>query len=175
MDKLVYDGFHKIQIVKSEIKGESVLRERVVFHSAVSALVTNHYDEMLLVKQYRPTINRYTWEIPAGICDKPLLSHHGIMLEELQEECNISPLDIDFKNSPHEPIHTYYMMTGSSDATMEIFKVNTTKEEQSYTVDDSEVEEVTFFTRVEISEMLNNKEIVDPKTLIAVLIYLGDE
>lgn len=173
-ETILYDGFHKIVEVEAEIKGEPVKRERLILPSAVSALVTDQDGDLLLVKQYRPTIGQYTWEIPAGICDKDHLTPYGIMLEELQEECSIFDFDIDFTDHSFKPFHTYFMVTGSSDATMEMFRFKCySRRGKLYYVPDKDVEEVKYFQDSQIREMFKAGEFVDPKTIIAVLTYLG--
>lgn len=172
-ETILYDGFHRIVEVEAEIKGEPVKRERLILPSAVSALVTDQDGDLLLVKQYRPTIGQYTWEIPAGICDKDHLTPYGIMLDELQEECDIFDFDIDFTDHSFKPFHTYFMVTGSSDATMEMFRFKCQSRAVEYEVSDKDVEEAKWFDYKEIDRMFLKGEFIDPKTIIAVLTYLG--
>lgn len=173
--RLLYDGFHKIEEIDAEIKGKAVKRERLKLPSAVGALVTDQDGDFLLVRQYRPTIGRFTYEIPAGVIDKPHLTPYGIILEELEEECRIYEHAINFDNHNFDSIFEYFMVTGSSNATMNIYQFQCVSSWKSYPVIDKDVESVTFLPKHEIRDMLKRREFIDPKTIIAVQHYLmGD-
>jgi len=69
-NKLLYDGF--VKITEIDYKGKKY--ERVDLQNAVSGLVVHEAGRILLVRQYRPALRSSTWEIRAGIRDKPHLS-----------------------------------------------------------------------------------------------------
>lgn len=162
---LLYDGFHKIKEVDAIIKGKPVKRERLLIKSAVGGLIIDEDDRMALVTQFRPTINDYALEIPAGVLDKDGLSPIEVLLEELNEECHIKDSDIlDIKS---EPFADYYMIIGSSDAKISLHEIRVTRQTNQI-VADADVERVEWKTLDEIEKMLKQGVFKDSKTLIAI-------
>lgn len=163
--KYLYDGFHKIEEIFSTVKGKMVKRERLILPSGVAGLVVNQNNEMALVKQFRPIINESVYEVPAGIMDKDK-SKEQTLLEELAEECNIDPKDV-LSITPSF-VNEYYMVISSGDSTLSLYHVEVQNQHDKVVeVDDSEVEYVKWFTLDEVEELVLNKQIKDPKTLIA--------
>lgn len=168
---LAYDGFHKIAIIETEIKGRKVLREKLLVRDSVGALVTDAIYRVGLVKQFRPTTGEYLWEIPAGVMDKQHLTHLETILEELEEECEITKDQLI--TVYEEPIEEYYMMAGSSDAKMLIYHITVT-EQQDKQVQDVDVEEVKWFTREQLVDMIKKNEIKDSKTKLALHYFISN-
>lgn len=168
-EKLVFDGWHKITLVEAIIKGQTVQREKLLINDSVGALVVDENNQVGLVRQYRPTVGEYLWEIPAGVMDKALLTPTATLIEELYEECEIKPEEI--LNIQLEPIEEYYMMAGSSDAIMRIYRFDVTAQTDKQ-VSDVDVEEVKWFTVKDIKTKLQNKEIKDSKTKLALNHFL---
>lgn len=169
--KLAFDGWHKIALVEAIIKGQKVQREKLLVNDSVGALVVDTNNRVGLVRQYRPTVGEYLWEIPAGVMDKVLLTPTATIIEELYEECEIKPEEI--LSIQPEPIEEYYMMAGSSDAIMRIYSFKVTAQTDKQ-VADVDVEEVKWFSLEEIKHMLQNKEIKDSKTKLALNHFLRD-
>lgn len=170
-EKLVYDGWHKIALVEAEIKGQKVMREKLVIKDSVAALVIDENGRMGLVRQYRPTTGEYLWEVPAGVMDKPHLNQIDTIMEELQEECEIMESDVNY--IVEKPIYNYFMMAGSSDAKMSIYKISV-KEQKDKLVSDADVDEVRWFTKREIASMVESGVIQDSKTMLTTLYFLRD-
>lgn len=156
---LLYDGFHKIE----QIEVNGVVREKLLIKSAVAALVVDKHDKIALVKQLRPTVGHETWEIPAGVMDKEL-SPLQTMIEELQEECD---LDMTAVLSVKEEMN-YYLIPGSSDATMTLYSVIYDAVGENKLIDDADVTEVGWFTREAAYGLVKNGAIRDPKTIVAI-------
>ena len=162
----IYDGFHKIEMIKAEMKGKTVSRERLIIPSAVGGLVVDSKGRVALVSQYRPTIGQYTKEIPAGILDKNL-SKIDTLLEELEEECEIKRTDI--VHIYHKPFKEYYMITGSSDAKITLYAilVNDQGLDHKEILDDNDVESIEWVTFDQFTKYVDDGLIVDAKTLFA--------
>ena len=54
-------------------------------HDYVSVIAQNNKKEIILIKQFRPLINKYTIELPGGLKDKNI-SHYDAAKKELYEE-----------------------------------------------------------------------------------------
>ena len=164
MNKRLYDGFHKIEEVESEMKGKIVKREKVILPSAVGGLVIDEANKIALVTQYRPTVGLTTKEIPAGILDKDL-SNKDTLLEELEEECEIKTEDI--LSFEQQPFNHYFMVTGSSDAEMYLYTIYVKRQEDKIIKDDQDVESVEWVTLEQFKDYIDAFKVVDSKSLLA--------
>lgn len=168
-ERLVFNGFHKVTTFESEVKGQVVSRERLIFKSAVAGIVMDEENRLGLVCQYRPTVGRKTWEIPAGVMDKEGLGTKETLIEELLEECEIPVEELLFVSE--QPIHEYFMMTGSGDATMSIYEIHVKKQENKQ-VQDVEVESVEWVDQATMKEYIEKGKVADGKTLLAYYYWL---
>lgn len=162
MNKIVYNGWHKVEELEATIKGRIVKREKLIIKSAVAALITDTNGKVALVKQYRPCTGESLYEIPAGVLDKEGLTPKQIILEELQEECELDAKDVVVC----EEIAKYYMLAGSSDATTIIFRIKYNGIGCNKIVDDVDVESVEWFSVKELNDMIKAGVIKDAKTII---------
>lgn len=172
MRKTVYQGFHTVEKIEVEIKGRNRVIEKLGIKNAVAAIVTDLDGKIGLVKQYRPCIDEVMYEIPAGLRDKDWLSNREILIEELEEECEISRGFISYISD--EPLYTYYMLCGSSDANIEIYRVKLRNVEYSKEVEDVDVEKVEWLSFLEFEELVQQGKITDSKTLISYFILKNE-
>lgn len=174
MGKLLYDGWHKIEeVITENARYETVTREKLHLKSAVAAIVTDAKGKIGLVRQFRPAIADYTFEIPAGVLDNPKLTPLGIITQELYEECAITEDKIE--SISWEDMPSFHMVVGSSDATISLCRV-TLKEEMmsNYIIDDADVETAHWISFDEFERLVYKGKIKDGKTLLAYYI-LKDE
>lgn len=163
MKKVLFNGFHKIEEVESVIKGERVLREKLVLKHAVAGIVVDENDKVGLVTQYRPLVGQMTKEIPAGVLDKEGLTPIEILLEELEEECEIPMSDVI--SISDEPVISYFMLEGNSNAKISIYEV-TVKAQKDKTVSDVDVESVEWVDLETMDQLIKSGHIVDSKTMM---------
>ncbi|MFI7482985.1 NUDIX domain-containing protein [Kocuria sp. M1R5S2] len=86
-------------------EGADVLRRDYITHpGAVSVLVLNDDDEVLLINQYRRPVGMTMWEIPAGLLDvdgeDPAQAARRELLEEADLRAGRWDVLVDFHNSP---------------------------------------------------------------------------
>lgn len=135
----------------------------VARHIPAAAVVpVSDEGEILLVHQFRPVINQWVWEIPAGMID-PGEDPLTCAARELIEETG-------WKAKKIEPLIPIYTAFGFTDELIHIYKA-TGLEKSQKDLDENEVLEEHFFPITKIREMLKNREIVDSKTIIG-LTYL---
>lgn len=163
-EKLVYDGFHKVYQVDATVKGKQVKREKVMIKSAVAGIVIDENNRIGLVSQFRPVIGKQAWELPAGLQDKEGLTPLQVLIEELEEECGIQASEI--LSAPETPVHDYYMVIGSSPATIQLYEIRVTAQTDKQ-VYDADVDEVRWVTLKDMERMVQEGLICDPKTIIA--------
>lgn len=171
--KLVYDGWHKISKIKARIKGREVERELLHLKSAVGAIVTDSDGKIGLVEQYRPTVDLVTLEIPAGVLDKEGLTPLETIFEELEEECNIKRSQI-IEATPCNP-NGFYMVTGSSNAYMYMYRITVEVQPEEVLVDDADVERTIWVDFDTFEKMVLSGKIIDNKTIMSYFILKGEK
>ncbi len=137
--------------------GRIVEREVVEHRGAVGIVPITSDNEVVLIKQYRYSIDETIWEIPAGLLDEgesPL----DCAIRELKEETGFSA-KIFIKMAE------FYLTPGNSD---EYFHLYLAKD---LTDGDAELEEDEFLELERVSfkdalKMVDNNEIKDAKTII---------
>ena len=103
----VYEGYiWNVQRDEFELsEGADTLRRDYITHpGAVSVLVLNERDEVLLINQYRRPVGMTMWEIPAGLLDVHGEDPVAAAQRELAEEADLRAerwnVLVDFHNSP---------------------------------------------------------------------------
>lgn len=164
---LKYDGFIKVYEFETEVNGKKQTHVKLNLLGAVGAIVVNDDNKIAIVRQYRPTLGSYSYEIPAGLLDKEL-SIKDTMLEELKEECSITKEDIIYVSD--KPIISYNTATGLSDALQYVYLVKV-KNGVNKKITNDEVESLYFMTLEEVENLINTGVIKDPGTLIGFYKY----
>jgi len=158
-DRIVYDGW--LKVVQRTVNGKvyDILKD----HDAVSAIIVNENNEILLVKQFRPALLETTLEIPAGTLDNKEESEIDCLLRELKEETGIS-----FSNVKIEHVFSYKPMMGFSNSLMKVYLIRTEKERLiSSVIHDEDVYEAKWVGIEEIGEKILSGEILDVKVILA--------
>lgn len=163
MGKIVYDGFHKIEELEVNIKGEKRKIEKLGINHAVAGIVCDADNKIALVVQYRPCVDEVMYEIPAGLLDKNE-SLQETLIQELEEECEINRNNI--ARIIELPLN-YYMACGSSDAEMNILMVKLNSVEETKKVDDCDVEKVKWLSFNDFKTLVLKGKIKDGKTLMS--------
>lgn len=170
--KVVYNGFHTVEQIEVKMKGKKRVIERLGIKNAVAAIITDIEGKVGLVKQYRPCVEEVLYEIPAGLLDKEGLTAVEILTEELEEECEINRDKIAYFSE--KPLQTYYMLSGSSNAEISIYRVKLSSKEITKNVSDVDVESVEWMTFLEFENLVKEGKIKDSKTVLAYS-YLKNE
>lgn len=160
-DKLIYDGW--LKLYHRDVNGKQY--DIIKNYDAVSAVIINEFNEILLVKQFRPSVMDNTLEIPSGCIDIPGESIENCLIREIQEETNLY-ISIDAL----EKIVAYKPMMGFSNSTMYLFKAIAKKSYlKSNKVNDDDVTEVIWMPFDEFEKNIQNGKIYDSKTIMSYL------
>ena len=97
-------GKWKVDVHTVDIAGQRVKRDIVIHPGAVSVLVLNDRDEVLLIRQYRQALGMFLFETPAGLLDidaeNPLVAAQRELAEAAGVEAARWETLVDFYNSP---------------------------------------------------------------------------
>ena len=138
-------------------------RREIVEHNGGSCILCVEGDKILLVRQFRYAFNKEIWEIPAGKLENGE-EPSSTAIRELEEECG-------YKASEVELLFTVYPTPGYDTEIIYIFKAYNLRKTQT-NFDEGEDIESRWFTFSEVKKMIEDGEINDGKTLIALLSVL---
>lgn len=130
-----------------------------VDHPQAAAVVPFVSDkELIMVRQYRYALGRETLEIPAGKIDRGETPEECIKRELIEET--------GFRAQSIEWLYTYAPAIGYSNELIHLY-VSRDLHRQEECVDEHEISSVEIYTLKEVSRMIQDKKILDSKTLIS--------
>lgn len=135
-----------------------------IHHDGAAAVIPVMPDgKILMVRQYRPALERYTLEIPAGKLDDP--NEKGIVCaaRELEEETGYSCNSL-------EPLLVLRTTVAFCNERIEVFAARNLKPSRQH-LDEDEFIELKACTLEELKEKIFAGEIEDAKTVAAILAY----
>lgn len=162
-DRLAYDGWLKVYKRKVGGREYDILKD----YNAVAAIIVNEYNEILLVKQFRPALMEETLEIPAGSLDIENEDEITCLVRELKEETGLN-----IKTDSIKHIVSYKPMMGFSNSLMKIYHINVLKEEtRNVKIEDEDVFDLVWIGFDELDKKIKNGHMLDIKTIIAFLSF----
>ena len=163
-EKSLYDGkIVKLKFKEYEYRNVTLYRE-IIEHNGGVAVIAVENDEIYFVEQFRHAVNQYVLELPAGCIEKgeePLPSAK----RELQEEIGFDSPDIHL-------IGKFYPTPGYSSELIYLYLAETLIPNK-LELDEDEFLTIKKIKIDKVKEMLNNNEILDGKTQIALLKYFS--
>ena len=135
-----------------------------IHHDGAAAVVPVMKDgRILMVRQYRNALERYTIELPAGKLDDP--DEQGIVCasRELEEETG-------YRSEKLEWLITLRTTVAFCNEKIEIFVARDLIPSKQH-LDEDEYIDVAAYTMEELKEMIFSGEIEDSKTVSAILAY----
>jgi ADP-ribose pyrophosphatase len=146
-----------------------VLQAEIVRHpGSVVIIPVTAQNEIILVRQYRPAIGRWAWELPAGSL-KPGEDVERAARRECHEETGHIPSRLERAGS-------YFATPGYCDEELTFFKATGLRtpgpDDEAAPQDEDEDIEIGAFSRDELRRMISAGEVIDLKT-IAGLALIG--
>ena len=164
-ENLIYKG-RIITLYNDDVicENNKLTKREYVHHNGGAGILAVKDDKILLIKQFRYPYNKEIHEIPAGkieLGENPYLT----AIRELEEECALKAPSL-------EELGYIYPTCGYSD---EVIYLYLDKEFTLTKTNFDEDENITskWYTISEVLKMIDNNEIVDAKTLIAIYRYLA--
>jgi ADP-ribose pyrophosphatase len=142
-------------------KGGELHAEIIRHPGSVVIIPVTTRNEIILVRQYRPAIGRWAWELPAGSL-KPGENVERAARRECQEEIGQVPARV-------ERVGSYFPTPGYCDEEMTFFKATGLRtpgpgDEEAHQDDDEDIE-ARPFSRDELRRMLAAGDVIDLKTI----------
>ena len=160
----IYEG--KILTLRNddaELPDGRPCKREIIEHSGGACVLYVENEKVLLVKQYRYAYGESIYEIPAGKLEKdedPILAAS----RELEEEAGI-------KAEKLQLLYVMYPTPGYTNEKIYIYQAIGGKKVEAH-LDDGEFLDVEYISIEDIKRMMQEGEIKDGKTLIALQAYL---
>jgi ADP-ribose pyrophosphatase len=142
-------------------KGGELQAEIIRHPGSVVIIPVTARNEIILVRQYRPAIGRWAWELPAGSL-KPGEEVERAARRECQEETGQIP-------SRLERVGSYFPTPGYCDEEMTFFKATGLRtpgagDEEAHQDEDEDIE-ARAFSRDDLQRMIASGDVIDLKTI----------
>ncbi len=163
--ELVYEG-SILKVYKDQVDINGHQETWDFFHHRGGAAVVPVTDEgkIVMVRQYRNAIDRYTIEIPGGILDSAQESGESCVRREVEEETGYRAEKVEY-------LITLASLVAFTDERTQVFvATGLTKTEQR--LDAGEDIEIVEYSVEELKEKIFAGEIEDAKTVAAIMAYL---
>jgi ADP-ribose pyrophosphatase len=158
----IYQGrVFTVQIESITLPKGGQLEAEIIRHPGSVVIVpVTESGQIILVRQYRPAIGRWAWELPAGSL-KPGENVEQAAVRECHEEIGLVPSRV-------EPLGSFFPTPGYCDEEMNFFRASglrTPREDESAQPDEDEDIEQKPFSVEEIRRMITAGEVIDLKTV----------
>jgi ADP-ribose pyrophosphatase len=142
-------------------KGGELHAEIIRHPGSVVIIPLTAQNEIILVRQYRPAIGRWAWELPAGSL-KPGEDVVRAARRECQEETGLVPSQL-------QRMGAFFPTPGYCDEEMTFFKASGLRtpgpqDEEAHQDEDEDIE-ARAFLRDDLQRMIAKGEIIDLKTI----------
>lgn len=146
--------------------GHSAVIEAVRHRGSVVIVATPAPDQLILIRQYRPVIERWIWELPAGSLD-PGETPDTAVVRECQEEIGLTPRRVT-------PLGSWYPTPGFCDEIMHFYLCeDLAPPEGPITRDEDEQIEPLTVTLAAARAMVADGRVVDMKTMVGLSLLEG--
>ena len=158
----VYDGrIFSVQVETLTLPKGHVMKAEIIRHpGSVVIIPITDSGQLILVRQYRPAIGRFAWELPAGSL-KPSEDVQGAARRECQEEIGLVPSTLTLLGS-------FFPTPGYCDEEMHFYRADGLREptaEETAHPDEDEDIETKAFSAADVRRMIATGEVIDLKTV----------
>ncbi len=163
--ELAYEG-RILKVYRDHIRfadGRESVWDYIHHDGAAAVVPVNHEGKILMVRQYRNALDRFTLELPAGKLDEP--GEAGILCakRELEEETGYHSENLQL-------LITLNTTVAFCNERIEIYVAKDLLPTKQRLDEDEEIE-VEAYTLEELLKKIANQEITDSKTIAGLLAY----
>ena len=149
--------------------GQDYTRDIAVHPGAVAVVVDDHHDRVALLRQYRATVDRVLWEIPAGTIDAGDDDPLATAQRELEEE-------VGLRAARWGVVARVYVSPGWTDQVMHIFVArDLTEVGRRPEGPEENAAEIVWLSREEVVDLLEGAELNDATLTIGLRHYLSSD
>lgn len=150
-------------VTKDQVElSNGMIRQRdIVHHNGGVVIYAEKNNKLLMVKQYRYAAQQVLYEFPAGKLDKPNEDILSAAKRELEEETGHIAQDWEYMGC-------VYPTPGFCTEKLHLFKASGLSETHQHP-DEGEILDFLEIEKEKVFEMIKNNEIIDAKTICAVL------
>lgn len=165
--RTVYEGrIFKLDVDRVKLPSGHVVSMEIVRHpGSVVLLPMPSSNEIILIRQYRYTIDKWIWELPAGSL-KPGEDPADAAARECEEEIALSPARV-------ERLRSFYPTPGFCDEEMIFYRcseLGPPAADSNAQKDEDEDLEPRTFTLDEARQLVASGDIVDLKTVVGLML-----
>jgi ADP-ribose pyrophosphatase len=163
--KKVFDGrVFTVQVESITLPGGQQMNAEIIRHPGSVVLIpVTEEGELILVRQYRPAIGRWVWELPAGTL-KDGEDPAKAAARECQEEIGLIPTNL-------ERLGSLFPTPGYCDEEMSFYRVTGLRapreDDEAAHADEDEDLEPRPFAIAALRSMIADGDIIDMKTVAA--------
>ncbi|MEO6221846.1 MAG: NUDIX hydrolase, partial [Vicinamibacterales bacterium] len=159
--ELIFEG-RVIRVERERVtlaNGHSTLIEAVRHRGSVVIVARPAPDHLILIRQFRPVIQRWIWELPAGSLD-PGEGPDAAVVRECEEEIGLTPRRVT-------PLGSWFPTPGFCDEIMHFYLCeDLVTPEGPVTRDEDEQIEPANVSFEAVRQMIADGRVVDMKTLV---------
>lgn len=162
--ELAYQGtVMKIYRDYVEVNGHQAVWDFFHHNGGAAVIPITSEGKVIMVRQYRNAIDRYTLEIPAGAFDSENETEIECVRRELEEETGYKARTIEW-------LITTRSMVAFSNEKVEIYVAKDLIPSKQH-LDDQEDIDLEYYSMDELKEKIFNGDIQDSKTVAALMAY----
>ena len=136
---------------------------RIVPHPGAVVIVAERDGRIALLRQYRPAVDQYIWELPAGTIARAEDPGH-CAVRELEEEIGFRPRRV-------ERLGQLFACPGYSSEILYAFYATDLEPAEQHLDDGEDIDQVIWLEPDEVARRIAAGEIADSKTLACFYLY----
>lgn len=154
-------NYLSLNIAQEKIKGRKISFETVIVPDSVAVLAFTSKDKIILIRQYRHSVGKTLWEIPAGHIDNNETPEHAAK-RELEEETG-------FKARRLKRIGKAFLSPGYSTEYMYFFKADNLIRKKQKLERGEFIKEIREFKMTKVFRMIRKRKIINGPTILGLL------
>lgn len=167
LDKDLRRKYHsvKFDVVEKRVKLPTGAQytASIILHKPVAVIIAVADGKIVLENQYRPSLDKWLYELPAGFLEGGISLEH-LAANELHEETGYLARKLTF-------LFSAYAASGTSDETYYYYLAEGLKKDKQHLEKYEMINKIRLVGVRQLLQMIKQKKIVDGKTIQGILYY----